>query len=85
MLFYVSSASAVAATNALSATVPSNNSSLKDFVSFFGSTFIAPIFQILRDTVILGYPLLNWVFGLTIIALAVKFFRAFLPTDNNEK
>lgn len=69
----------------LSVVEPSNNSSIKDFVYFLYSTFIAPIFQILRDTVILGYPLFNWVFGFTVIALGVKFFRAFLPTDNDGK
>ena len=85
MLFYVSAASAVAATNALSATNSTNGNPVKEFVLFFYSTFIAPIFQILRDTDVLGYPLFNWVFGLTFIALAVKFFRAFLPSGNDGK
>lgn len=63
----------------------SSGGSIKDFVVYFYSFFIAPIFRILRDTVVLGYPLFNWVFGFTFIALAVKFFRAFFPSGNDDK
>lgn len=58
---------------------------IKDFIFFFYDTFIAPIFEILRDTVVLGFPLFNWFFGFTTISLAIRFLRRFLGFSDDGK
>lgn len=61
------------------------NSQLFDFVRFFYKTFLYPLMDILRYTDILGFPLFNWLFGLAIANLAIRFFRYFMGFDNHNK
>lgn len=51
------------------------------FVVYFYSTFINPFFDILRDTRVLGVSLFRWLFGLTVLSIAVKFFLRFFSSD----
>lgn len=61
-----------------------SSETIYDFVLNFYSFFIDPIFSILRETDLLGFPLFNWVFGLTVLSIAVRFLRDFLGS-NDEK
>lgn len=58
---------------------------LKDFIFWFYDIFMSPIFEIMRDTDVLGFPLLNWLFGFTVISLAVRFLRRFLGYSDDGK
>lgn len=54
---------------------------ISSFVVDFYMTFIHPLILILKDTNVLGVPLFNWVFGFTVLAIAVRFVLRFFGSD----
>lgn len=55
------------------------------FAVFFYTSFIRPLIRLSQDTFVLGYPLFNWLMGLTILALAVKFYRRLFSASDDDK
>ena len=58
---------------------------ISSFVAGFYTAFIKPIFDILRSTSVLGFSLFYWVFGFTVLALAVRFFQRFFGSGDDKK
>lgn len=56
--------------------------SIGTFIPWFYSTFIQPIFDLLRNTVVLGFSLFYWVFGFTVLAIGVRFVGSFLHSND---
>ena len=54
-----------------------NITTLSGFITFFYFTFMSPFFRVLNNTEILGFSLFKWVFGFTVIRLAIHFFARF--------
>lgn len=54
------------------------------WVVWFYDTFIYPLIRISKSTDVLGYPLFNWIFGLSVVALAVNFIRALFVADGKD-
>lgn len=56
-------------------------SEITDFMWDFEQIFLHPLFNILNETEVLGFPLFNWLFGLTILSVAVRFISALWGLD----
>lgn len=55
------------------------------FAYWFYNTFISPLFRLLSGADVLGYSLLSWILGFSILGLAVRFFRSLFGADNNDR
>lgn len=53
-----------------------------DFGLWFYNSFIAPLFDLCKNTQVLGFSLFSWLLGLTLIALGVRFVRALFGAND---
>lgn len=53
-----------------------------EFAMWFYRVFMSPIFDVLKNTVVLGFSLFSWILGLSLVALGVRFVRALFGTND---
>lgn len=56
-----------------------------DFGLWFYTSFIEPLLNICKDTTVLGFSLLSWILGLSVLSLSVRFMRVFFSARDDEK